>query len=149
VYPQEQGRVGADRALVVHDPRAVRRPHLDHPRARAREHIGDPEPVADLDELAARDHDLAAVCGRGEREQHGRRVVVDDERCLRAGEPAERVGDMVLPRAPAARGEVELEVRVRPADIDRARERGRGQRRAPEIRVDDHSRCVQHPAQRG
>ena len=46
---------GADRALVVGGARAVRRPDLDEPRARAREHVGDAEAVADLDQLAARD----------------------------------------------------------------------------------------------
>ena len=55
VDAQQQRRLGADRPLVVGGARAVRRPDLDEPRARAGEDVGDPEPVADLDQLAARD----------------------------------------------------------------------------------------------
>ena len=89
VDAQEKRRLRADRVLVVGGARAVRRPDLDEPRARAREDVGDPEAVADLDQLAAGDDDLASLRERGEREQHRAGVVVDDERRLRAGQPAE------------------------------------------------------------
>jgi hypothetical protein len=59
------------------------------PRRGARpsgEHVRDAEAVADLDQLAARDEHLAALGERGEREQDGRGVVVDDERRLGAGQ---------------------------------------------------------------
>ena len=49
VHPEEDGRLGPDRALVVGGARPVRRPDLDEPRARAREDVRDPEAVADLD----------------------------------------------------------------------------------------------------
>ena len=52
--------------VVVGGARAVRRPDLDQPRAGAREHVGDAEAVADLDQLAARDEHLAAL-GRARR----------------------------------------------------------------------------------
>ncbi len=87
VHAQEHRRLGPDRALVVGGARAVRRPDLDEARARAREHIRDAEAVADLDQLAARDDDLAALRERGEREQDGRGVVVDDERGFGTREP--------------------------------------------------------------
>ena len=80
---------GADRALVVGGARAVRRADLDEPRAGAGEHVGDAEAVADLDQLAARDEHLAALGERGEREQHRAGVVVDDDRRLGAGQPAQ------------------------------------------------------------
>ena len=57
----------------------------------ASEHdVGDPELTTDLDELAARDDDLAAVGERLERQEDGGGVVVDDERVLRAGEAGEQ-----------------------------------------------------------
>ena len=84
---QERG-LRPDRPLVVGCPRPVRRPDLDQPRARACEHVRDPEAVADLDQLASRDDDLAALRERGEREQHRGGVVVDDDRGLGAGEAA-------------------------------------------------------------
>ena len=55
VHAQQQRRVRPDRLLVVLRPRAVRRPDLDEARAGPREHVGDAEAVADLDQLAARD----------------------------------------------------------------------------------------------
>ena len=124
VHAQDHGRLGAERALVVGDPRAVRRADLDEPRARAGEHVGDPEAVADLDQLAARDEHLAALGERGQGEHHGSGVVVDDERSLGAGDPLQQRGEMVLPRSARARLEVVLEVGVAPADLDDAVERG-------------------------
>ena len=103
--------VGADRALVVLRARAVRRPDLDEPRTRAREHVGDAEAVADLDQLAARDDHLASLCERREREQHRGGVVVDDERSLGAGQPPQERRDMILARAagPVARSSSRFE----------------------------------------
>ena len=118
--------LGPDRALVVGRARAVRRSDLDEPRARAREDVGDPEAVADLDQLAARDEHLAAFGERGEREQHRGGVVVDDERRLGAGQAAQDRGDVILARAPRAVGEVVLEVRVA---ARRPRRRARALRR--------------------
>ena len=147
VHPEDRRRVGADRALVVGRARAVRRPDLDHPRARAGEDVGDPEPVADLDQLAARDDDLAALGQRRDGKEDGGGVVVDDERGLGAGQSPERGGDVGLPRPARARLEVELEVRVRGADLLHACERRRRERRAAEVRVDDHAGRVQHAPQ--
>ena len=117
---------GPDRALVVGGARPVRRADLDEPRAGAREHVGDAEAVADLDQLAARDDDLAPLRERGEREQDGGGVVVDDERGLGAGQPAEEPGEVILARAALASLEVVLEVRVA---ARRPRRRGRARRR--------------------
>ncbi len=96
---REQGRrLGADRPLVVGRARAVRRPDLDEAGARALQHVGDAEAVADLDQLAARDEHLTALGERGERQQQRAGAVVDDERGLGAGEAAEDVS----PGGPAA-----------------------------------------------
>ena len=104
--------LGADRALVVRDARAVRRPHLDEPRAGAGQHVRDAEAVADLDQLAARDDHLAPLGERGEREQHRGRVVVDDERGLGAGQVAQQARPRGLwrePRAPGSRSNSRFE----------------------------------------
>ena len=119
VHAQEQRRRVADRALVVLGPRAVRRPDLHEPRAGPRQHVRNAEAVADLEQLAAGDDDLASLGERGEREQHRPGVVVDDERALGAGEPPQHVGDVVLARPACAFGEVVLEVRVAAADLER------------------------------
>ncbi len=146
VHPEEDGGLGPDRSLVVGRTRPVRRPDLDQPRARAREHLRDPEAVAYLDQLAARDHDLATFCEGSQGQKHRRGVVVDDERGLGAGELAKGCGEMVLPRPTGARGEVVLEVRVAAGGLANPLEGFSGERGASEVRVHDHARRVQHPA---
>jgi hypothetical protein len=143
VDAQEEGGLGPDRVLVVVHAGAVRRPDLDQPGAGPGEDVRDPEAVADLDQLATRDQHLASVRECGEREQDGGRVVVDHERRLGAGQPAQDRGDVVLPRAPCALGEVVLEVRVAAGDLAQPVERLLRQRCAAEVGVDDHAGCVQ------
>ena len=150
VHAQHGARVRAQDALVVGEPRAVRRSHLDQPRARLRDHVGHPEAAADLDQLAARDDDLAAWPGQGGRRQQRRaRAVVDRERRLRPRQRAQQRLDVRVPRPARAGRQVQLEVRV--ADRGRRHRLARRlrQRRPPEVRVHDHAGRVQHPAQRG
>ena len=112
VHAQDRARLGAERARVVGGARAVGRADLAQPRAGALHDLGDAEAVADLDELAARDHDLAPARERRQREHERGRAVVDADRRLGAGQLADERGDVILPRAAPARGEVELEVRI-------------------------------------
>ncbi len=147
MHAQEQSRFRADRALVVGGARAVRRPHLDQACAGAGEHVGDPEAVADLDQLAARDDHFAALGERREREQHRGRVVVDDERRLGPGQPAQHARDVVLAGAATPGLRVVLEVRVAAPDFANALERRLRQRCAAEIRVHDDAGRVQRAPQ--
>ncbi len=82
-----------------------------------------------------------------ERQQHGGRVVVDDERRLGAGQPAEDPRHVILPRAALALREVVLEIRVAAPDLRHPLERRGRQRRTAEVRVDDHARGVDGRAQ--
>ena len=111
VHAQEQRRLRPDRSLVVGRARPVRRPDLDEPCARAGQHVGDPKAVADLDQLAAGDDDLAAFGERRQHEQERGGVVVDHDR-LGARQAAEQRRQVVLARAARAAREVVLEVRV-------------------------------------
>ena len=147
VHTQQHRRLRADRRLVVAGARAVRRPHLAQPRARSLEHVRNAEAVADLDQLAARHQHVPALGERGEREQDRGRVVVHDERGLRARQAAQDAGDVILPRAAAAGGHVVLQVRVAARDLAHAVERSLGERRAPEVRVHDHAGGVDDPSQ--
>ena len=148
VHAQDHGRLGAERPLVVRHPGAVRRPDLDEPRSRAGEHVGNPEAVADLDQLPARDEHLAALGERGQGEHHGSGIVVHDERSLGAGDPLQQRGEMVLARPAGSRLEVVLEIGVASADLDDPVECGLGERRAAEVRVDQHPGRVEHAPQR-
>ena len=61
VHAQDRARRPAPSgALVVREPRPVGGPDLDQPRARLRDHVRHAEAAADLHQLPARDHDLAA-----------------------------------------------------------------------------------------
>ncbi len=148
VHAQQHCRLRPDRALVVGGARAIRRPHLDEPRTRPHEHVGDAKAVADLDELAARDDHLAPLRERGEREENGGRVVVDDERRLRTGQAPEERPEVILARPSLAPLEVVLEVRVAGADLGHAGERCLGERCAAEIRVDEDAGRIQHAPKR-
>ena len=127
VDAQDERRVRPDRALVVLRVRPVRRPDLDQPRAGAHEHVRDPEAVADLDQLAARDEHLAALGERGQRQEHRAGVVVDDERRLGSGQAPQRGRQVRLPRPAHALVQRVLEVRVADADLSHPFER-RGER---------------------
>ena len=147
MHAQDECGLLVDGVLVVGGSRAVRRADLDEPCARAREHVGDPEAVADLDQLAAGDEDLASLGERREREQHRRGVVVHDECGFRAGQPPQDRGDVILAGAACALREVVLEVRIAAAGLDGMLE-GRGRERRPaEVRVEDHPGRVQDAAQ--
>jgi hypothetical protein len=70
-------RSARDRLLVVLGVRLVRGAHLDQPRASLGRDLVDPEAAADLDQLAARDHDVSAAGESVDREEQGGGVVVD------------------------------------------------------------------------
>ena len=117
--------------VVVGGARAVGRADLAQPRAGALHDLGDAEAVADLDELAARDDDLAPAGERREREHERGRAVVDADRRLGAGQLATSAATWSWREPRPPRGQVELEVRVaarrRPARA-RARPRPSGAR---------------------
>ncbi len=139
VHTQQQRRLRSDRALVIGGAGAVRRSHLAQASAGACEHVRDPEAVADLDQLAAGNEHLAAFGECRQREHHRRRVVVDDERGLGTGQPPQDRRHVILPRATCAGAEVVLEIRVAPRRLAHTRERFLCERRASQIRVDDHA----------
>ena len=103
VHAEEQRGVGPDGCVVVGGARAVRRADLDEARTGLREHVGDPEPVADLDQLAARDDRLPAGGECRQREEQRGGVVVDDHGVLGAGEAAKDRGEMIVARPAAHR----------------------------------------------
>ena len=113
VDPQDDPRAPVgERRLEVRGARPVRRPDLDEPRAGAADDLGDAHAAADLDELAARHDDAATAPGEPDRQRHGRRVVVGDERVLGAGQGDEVVLGDPGSRAATAGRPVELEEQV-------------------------------------
>ena len=140
---------GGDRIGVVAQVRAVRRADLAQPRAASQHDVGDAELAADLDQLAARDDDLAAVGQRLERQQHRGGVVVDDEGVLGAGQPAQQRLHVAVARAALLPGEVELEIGVGRARPPSSRSRASGLRSArPEVGVEHDALRVDDRAQR-
>ena len=136
---------------VIRDRGPVGGAHLAQPGAGRGEQVGQPEAVADLDQLAPADYDLVGVRAgqRGGREHQGGCVVVDHGHRLGRGDgPGQGVES---PRAaPGAhpRGEVELHVTVAGCRHDCVDGR-RGQRRPSQIGVHEHPSRVDHRGQRG
>ena len=100
IAPVVPGR--ARRLGVVGQAGAVRGADLDQARAGLGDDLRDPEAAADLDELAARDDELAPARERGGGQQRRRRAVVDHERGLGARELAQQRLDVVVARAARA-----------------------------------------------
>ena len=103
VHAQDGAGRLADGQRVVGHARPVRGAYFAQPRARLRHHVRHAEAAANLDQLRPRHHHLASPCQRGERQQHGRRAVVHDDRRFCSREAAEQPFGMGVARAPPAR----------------------------------------------
>ncbi len=98
VHLEHRAGVRAEGAAVVGEGDAVRRPDLAEPGAGGGEEIGDAEAVADLDQLAAGQDQLAALPERGGDEGEGGRAVVDHDRRLGGRHGGEQRRDRRRPR---------------------------------------------------
>gem|GEM_PF-4414863 len=139
---QQERRARRQRLFEVAQVDFVGRADFDQRRAAAREDFGESKAAADLDQLVARDDDLAAFCKGVEDQQHGRRAVVDDQGFLGAAELAQQSADASVARTARPALEFELEVRVSGGD---GRDRFEGfarERRAPEIGMEQNARSV-------
>ena len=108
---EHEAGVGSDRVGVVAQVGPVGRADLADPRPGRLHELGQPESVADLDQLAPTDHDLLAgrQCHGGEQQRGG--VVVDDVHAARGGNRHGQRGQRTATAAGAATGrEVELDV---------------------------------------
>src|SRR5262249_54224645 len=95
-----------------------------------------------------RDDDLATVRERLQRQEDRRRVVVDDEGVLGAGQPAQDRLDVAVAGAALLLDEIELEVGVRRGNCLQPREGERAQERAPKVGVEHDALRVDHRPQR-
>jgi len=131
--PQQQRGSWRERPLVVLHVHLVRRSDFHERRAAALEDVGQPEASADLDELAARDHDFATLRERIENEENRGRAVIDRQRVLRAREFAQRAGHASVTRTAFARFQIVFEIRIAGADVRDGGQRLGGQRRASQF----------------
>ena len=144
---KDHRRIGRDGALVVRQVRAVGGPDLDELGARGLHNVGDTEAAADLDQLAAADDDLLACGMCRQHQQHGGRVIVNDQRVLGTGKRADELRGVLLAR-PARTGVDAVLERAIPARNlghglgGRFRERG-----ATQVGMDDHTRGINRWAQ--
>ena len=129
-------------ALRSHEVRAVGGADLDEFGARSRHDVGDAEAAADLDKLAAADNDLLA-CGMGrQHQQHGGRVIVNDQRVLGTGKRADQLRGMLLARPTRAGVHTVLERAVAARDLGHGLCRRLRERGATQVGMDDHTRGV-------
>ena len=76
---QQQAGLRRNRLLVIAQVRAVRRPDFAQNAAALPNHVWNPKTPADFDEFAARHNRLFSRANRRQRQQRGRRVIIDDE----------------------------------------------------------------------
>ena len=144
---EDHCRIGRNGALVVAQMRAVGVPDLNELGTRGLHNIGDTETAADLDKLAAADDDLL-VCGMGrQHQQHGSRVIVNDQRVLGTGKRADKLRGMFLARPTRAGVHAVLERAVPARDLGHGLCRRLRERGATQVGMDDHARCVDGRAQ--
>ena len=148
VDAQEDRGAAADRGGVVGGPRPVGRAHLAQGGARLPEHVRHAEAAAYLDQLAARDEDLAARRQRRQRQQHRGGVVVDDHGGLGAGQAGEQPRRVRRPRTAPPGRQVVLQVRVAAGHRGHAGDGRRTERRAPQVGVHDDAAGVDDRLQR-
>jgi len=89
VGAHDAGRPLVQGSGIVAQARAVGRAHFDHDRPALGHYVRHAERPADLDKLPPADDRRATLGQRRQREQHARRVVVDDHPGLSAGDSRE------------------------------------------------------------
>jgi hypothetical protein len=149
VHLQHERGLVVDRSGVVREPHPVRRTHLAEARTHRLQQLGDPEAVADLDQLPARHHDGATRRERAGDQGECRGPVVDDVHAPGVGHGGgERCHRGTAAPAAAAGGEVELHVGRARRHSERVHG-GRRQRGPAEVGVHEHAGGVDDPAQGG
>ena len=138
MHAQDERRAFVDGGGIVGRPRPVRRAHLAQLGARLPQNVRNAEAAADFYELSARNDYFPPGGERGQRQQHGGGVVVDDGRILRAGQALQQRPRVDRARAARAAGEVEFEVGIGSDGRNPLDGRLR-QRRPAQVRMDDHA----------
>ena len=129
--------------------RLVRGADLHHGGVRLRHDVGDAKRPANFDELAARDDGLV-TCGEFGKHHHDRRGVIVHSDCgLGAGERADELLAVSVPRAASHRVGVVLQRRVSACDLVHGLHSGGCENASPEVGVDDDAACVHDASQRG
>ena len=142
VDAKKEARAFVDGALVVADPRAIRRAYFVKDGATFGHDLGDAEAVADFDKLTARDDDFGGFRERVEDEKDGGGVVVDDDGGFGADEIGEEAGGVDIALSALAGGDVVFEIGVARGGRSECIGDCGPERRAAEIGVKDDARGV-------
>ena len=148
VDEQQSACVFADGVLEVAGVSAIGGAHLHQLRAALLQNVGNTEPAANLNRLAARHDNLLSGCDGGEAQQHGGGVVVDDQGRLGAGQLAHVPGHGRLAGASPSGVEVQLQVTVTRGGLPHRVRRGGAERCASQVGVQHHPGCVDYAAGR-
>ena len=148
MHAQQNARLFVDCVSVVRQMRAIGCPDFAKDRAALLHNLRDSKAVPDFNQLSARNDHFAAPCQRRKRHQHPRRAIVDDNGGFRPRESRQQFGCMHIPLPPRTRFQIVFQVRILRR---RAPEFVHGcfrQRRAAQIRVQNHSGRVNDRLQR-
>ncbi len=149
VHLQDERSVRADRPLIVREHGPVGRAHLTDPGSGGLQQVRQPESVADLDQLATADDDLApGGQRRGSQGQRGGVVVDHVHRTGRWHRPGKSRKRARATSAALARHQVELHVCAARRGLYRVPRGGR-QRRAAKVGVHQNAGRVDHRGEGG
>ena len=124
--------LAADGLAVIGQACSIGGAHVDESCARLFHHFGDAEAATDLHTFSAAHCHVAPGRERGQHEQNGSRVVVDDHGVFGTHRARDETTDTALPTSATASGEIEFE-------ILRTGRQVQFDRRATEVGVGDHT----------
>ena len=134
--------------LVVCDARAIGRPNFAQDCSALRHYFGNAETVADFDQFPPRDNYFAVACKRGKHHQDRRGAIVDHDRIFCACQARQQFSRMHIALAARAAFQVVFQIGIMRRGPAQLFEYSRRKRRAPQIRVQNHARGVDHRLQR-
>ena len=133
---------------IVVDVRAVCRPDFHKVRTTLRHDLGHSKAPADFDQFASRDDGVLAVGKRVQRQHERSRTVIDDDCVFGTGEFADERDAVHVARAARSLLQVILEIRAARSRSHDGVERLTSERRASEVRVQNHPGRVEERAKR-
>ena len=145
---EQETRAFVEGAFVIADARAIRGAHFAQHGAAFGHDVRNAEAIADFDQLAARNNHLCPLREGVQDQENSGGVVVDDNRSLSPNELRQQPGRVDVALAALAPFEVVFEVRVTRSDEGDFSLNCSGNRRPPQIRMQNHAGGVDHGDER-
>src|SRR6516162_8418981 len=148
VHPQQYPRLFIDSIFVIRDARAIGGSHFPQHRSALFHDFRDAKTVPDFNQFAARHDYFAPARQRRERYQHRGGAIVHHDDCFRARQAPKQPRAVDIALAARSCRDVVFEVGVLGRHPPELFDHFQRERRAPQVRMQDHSRSVDDRLQR-